>query len=164
MIRIAAMTALALALGASEQIELESRHLPETQLMDGSVSITGGVVALGIGFLWGHGTLNYQGQQIGFRVHGMDLGDVGAVHIRAEGPVYKLSCLDDFSGTYTAVSTGAAIAVGESAALMQNEHGVVIELESKIAGIRFNLSASRLRVTLAKHESCSDAAASAPKA
>jgi hypothetical protein len=94
----------------------------------------------------------------------MDVGDVGAVHIRAEGPVYKLSCLDDFSGTYTAVSTGAAIAVGESAALMQNEHGVVIELESKIAGIRFNLSASRLRVRLAKHESCSDTAAPAPKA
>jgi hypothetical protein len=39
---------------------------------------------------------------------------------------------------------------------MQNEHGVVIELKSGVAGIRFNLSASRLHITLAKHNACSD--------
>ncbi len=150
------MTVLVLALAGPDQLELESRHLPETPPMDASVSIAGGIVALGVGFLWGHGTLTYQGRQFGFKLRGMDLGDVGAVHIRAEGPVYKMSCLDDFSGTYTAVSTGAAVAVGKSAALMQNEHGVVIELTSKVAGIRFNLSASRLRITLAKHDACSD--------
>jgi hypothetical protein len=130
-------------------------------LLDGVVTISGGVVALGIGYLWGHGTLQYQGRQLSFRIRGVDLGDVGAAHITAQGAVYRLQCVDDFNGRYVAVSTGAAVARGQSAAAMQNEHGVLIELESKIVGIRFNLSASRLRLTLDSHEGCTDDASGA---
>ncbi len=143
-----AMAAVALALAVPDSFGQESTQAAPRPIMDGSVVVSGGVAAVGVGYLWGHGALTYQGQQLPFKVRGVDLGDLAMAHIRAEGPVYHLGCVSDFSGTYTAVSTGAAVAMGQSAAVMQNEHGVVIELESKVEGIRFNLSASRLRVTL----------------
>jgi len=117
---------------------------------DGTVTINGGVVAIGVGYLWGKGTLNYQGQQLTFHIRGASLGDVGIAKITAQGLVYKLGCLGDFEGTYVAASTGAAIAVGESAAVTENKRGVVIELESKVRGLRFNIAASRFTLTLSK--------------
>ena len=161
--RYAMLALLAMALPARGQSALDSLRAGQPAIMDGSVHVTGGIAAIGIGYLWGHGTLDYQGQTVSFKVRGLDLGDVAAVHLKSEGPVYHLTCLRDFAGTYTAVSTGAAVAVGQSAAVMQNEHGVVIELESKVVGLRVNLAASRLQVRLiGKSNTCNKPASIAP--
>jgi hypothetical protein len=61
------------------------------------------------------GTLNYQGQQFEFCIRGLSIGDVGAARLAAEGAVFNLKSLDDFSGKYFALSGGFALARGESA-------------------------------------------------
>src|SRR5215469_17316630 len=115
---------------------------------DATVEIEGGSVAAGIGFVWGSGDVTYQGQKHAFKLSGLSIVDVGAAHISASGVVYNLKNLSDFNGNYTAVTAGLTIAGGGSAAVLRNEHGVVIKLLSTTQGLRFNLSANAVGINL----------------
>jgi len=116
---------------------------------DGTVDFAGGSIAAGIGFVWGHGELNYGGQSHSFKISGVSIVDVGAANISASGQVYNLKNLADFNGNYVAMTAGMTVAGGGSAAYLKNEHGVVIKLHSTEAGLRFNLSVDGVKVTLA---------------
>ena len=116
---------------------------------EGSVNFTGGSVAAGIGFSWGHGELSYGGQSHAFKISGVSLVDVGAASVSASGHVYNLKNLADFDGNYVAMAAGMTVAGGGSAAYLKNEHGVIIKLHSTDVGLRFNLSADGVRVKLA---------------
>jgi hypothetical protein len=122
--------------------------------LDGMVKLSGGVMAAGVGYKWGHGTLFYQGQEYKFCIRGLSIGDVGAVHVDAQGAVYNLKSLDDFAGKYFALSGGFAIARGESGAILKNKQGVMMELEMLETGVRFNIAASGLKVTMANVPGC----------
>lgn len=127
---------------------------PTLATLDGTVKITGGVVAAGIGYKWGHGTLSFQGQQFKFCVRGLAIGDAGIVSVDAQGNVYNLKALEAFPGQYFALSGGFAIAKGESAAIMKNKRGVMMELELLETGVRFNMAATRLKISLADQPGC----------
>jgi hypothetical protein len=115
---------------------------------DATLTLKGGSFAAGIGFVWGHGTVDYQGSAHKFEIHGVSVVDVGGSSISADGVVMHLSKLSDFNGTYTAWAAGATVGAGGSAVYMKNEHGVVIKLISSTTGLRFNLSGSGVTVTL----------------
>jgi hypothetical protein len=115
---------------------------------DGTVTFSGGSVAAGIGYVWGHGDLNFGGESHPFKISGLSIVDVGVANISASGRVYNLKNLADFSGNYVEVSAGVTVAGGGSAAYLKNEHGVVIKLESTTIGLRFNLSGDGVKVTL----------------
>jgi hypothetical protein len=115
---------------------------------DGTVSLTGGSVAAGIGYVWGHGRLSYRDKAHKFTISGVSIVDAGAANISATGHVYNLKNLADFSGNYVEVTAGITVAGGVSAAYLKNEHGVVIKLEATTAGLRFNLSANGVNVKL----------------
>lgn len=117
----------------------------------GSITLSGGAVAAGVGYVWGHGTLNYNGKPHRFKLHGLSVVDVGAAGITASGEVYNLTDLKDFDGNYGAVAAGATIAGGGSVAYLKNEHGVVIKLHSTAVGLRFNLSADGVHIRLQHH-------------
>jgi hypothetical protein len=51
-------------------------------------------------------------------------------------------------------SMGAAVILGESAAMLKNERGVILQLETKVKGIRFNIAASGVRIALSGHDAC----------
>jgi hypothetical protein len=59
-----------------------------------------------------------------------------------------LKNLGDFDGNYSAVTAGITVAGGGSAALLKNQHGVVIKLLSTTEGPRFNLSANGIDIKL----------------
>jgi hypothetical protein len=138
--------------GASEN-ELPQQNDPPATL-DATVKLSGGVLAAGIGYKWGHGTLNYQGQDFKFRIQGLSVGDVGAANLAAQGAVFNLKSLEDFSGEYFALSTGVAIVRGESAAILKNKRGVMMELELKEIGVRFNIAATGLKIIMANRPGC----------
>lgn len=117
---------------------------------DATVDLTGGSVAVGVGYVWANGDLVYKGEKHKFKVRGVSVVDVGAAHLAASGVVYNLKQLDDFAGSYSAVSAGATVGAGGSAALLQNEHGVMIRLLSQTSGLRFNLAGNGIHVTLAR--------------
>jgi hypothetical protein len=114
------------------------------------VWLSGGSVAIGIGYTWGHGTLYYSKdqKQYKFKLSGVSIADVGGAGITAEGEVYNLSSPADLSGNYTAVTAGVTVVEGGSVAYLKNKNGVVIKLHSQTGGLRFNLSANGVDITL----------------
>ena len=74
--------------------------------------------------------------------------DVGGAGISAEGEVYNLANPADLSGNYSAYTAGITVGEGGSIAYLKNEKGVVIALHSQTGGLRFNLAASGVKVTL----------------
>jgi hypothetical protein len=125
-----------------------STDMPVDRPPDATLKPQGGSVAAGIGFVWGHGTVKYQGDDPRFSIHGVSVLDVGGAKISASGLVMHTERLSDFAGTYVAWGAGVTVARGGSAVYLKNEHGVVIKLLSKTEGVRFNLSGSGVKVTL----------------
>lgn len=115
---------------------------------DATLKLEGGSIAAGIGYVWGHGSLTYQGVAHKFSISGVSVVDVGAAKISATGDVSHLGKLSDFEGVYTAWSAGATLGGGGSAVYMKNEQGVVIKLISSTEGLRFNLSGNGVKVKL----------------
>jgi len=115
---------------------------------DATIVMSGGSIAAGIGYVWGHGELVYGGQKRKFSVSGLSIVDVGVADISATGVVYNLKSPEDFNGNYAAVSAGLTVAGGGSASYLKNEHGVVIKLLSTTRGLRFNLAAHGVSIKL----------------
>jgi hypothetical protein len=115
---------------------------------DATVTLKGGSVAAGIGYTWGHGELNYRNSPRGFSIRGISVVDVGATNFTATGNVYNLKKLSDFSGNYAAAAAGITIAGGGTATYLKNEHGVVIKLIATDVGLKFNLSADGVHISL----------------
>jgi len=114
------------------------------------VWLSGGAVGVGIGYTWGHGTLyNSKDQkEYKFKLSGVSVADVGGAGINAEGEVYNLASPADLTGNYSAVTAGVTIIAGGSVAYLKNDKGVVIKLHSQTGGLRFNLSANGMHITL----------------
>lgn len=115
---------------------------------DATVTLKGGSVAVGIGYTWGHGDLNYRNNSHEFSIKGVSVVDVGATNFTAAGQVYNLKNLSDFSGNYAAAGAGITIAGGGTATYLKNEHGVVIKLIATDVGLKFKLSADGVHVSL----------------
>jgi hypothetical protein len=137
----------AAAQGASAQPPVAEGAIPSAY-----VWLSGGSVAIGIGYTWGHGTLyNSKDQkQYKFKLSGVSVADVGGAGITAEGEVYNLTTPQDLSGNYSAVTAGLTIIEGGSIAYLKNDKGVVIKLHSQTGGLRFNLSANGMKITLSE--------------
>ena len=135
---------------AAEGASSAASPVAEGAIPSGYVWLSGGVVAVGIGYSWGHGTLyNSKDQkQYKFKISGVSVADVGGAGITAEGEVYNLTNPADLSGDYSAVTAGVTIIEGGSVAYLKNNKGVVIKLHSQTGGVRFNLSANGMHVTL----------------
>ena len=153
-------SALPLALVAEEQKTIGSPSImlaqatgssgtaPAEASADATLELSAGSVAAGIGYVWGHGIMKFQGNDHKFSIHGVSVVDVGASSISATGVVTNLTNLKDFNGNYVAWSAGATVAGGAGAVYMKNEHGVVIKLTSTTVGLRFNLAANGVTVKL----------------
>jgi hypothetical protein len=74
--------------------------------------------------------------------------DVGAAGMNAEGEVYNLTSPSDLNGNFSAVTAGMTIVEGGSVAWLKNDKGVVVKLHSQTGGMRFNLSANGMHITL----------------
>jgi hypothetical protein len=115
---------------------------------EGTVTFSGGAVAVGIGFQWGSGVLTFQGQQYPFKVSGLSVLDVGATGISGTGTVRNLRNVADFSGNYVAFSAGLTVAGGGSVTSLRNQNGVVIDDVSTAQGVRLTLAPGGVNITL----------------
>lgn len=117
---------------------------------DATVKLSQGQVAVGIGYSWGKGVLNFQGKEYPFKIRGLSVVDVGISRADAKGDVFKLKKLKDFNGTYTTLSAEATVAGGKGAITMKNQNGVIIKLVATTQGINFKLALEGVKLTLAK--------------
>ena len=142
---IAALSVSALASCAPKPPPPSAANLGATE---GTVTFSGGAVAIGIGFRWGSGTLTFQGQQYPFRVNGLTVVDVGASRITGSGTVRNLHNVADFSGNYVAISAGVTVAGGGSVGSLRNQNGVVIDGVTTAQGVRLTLAPGGVSITL----------------
>jgi hypothetical protein len=115
---------------------------------DAILLLSEGSVALGIGWTWGHGELKYQGKAYKVKVDGLSLGDVSVTKMKAMGKVSNLKALDDFSGTYKAVATGATVGMGVGIAKLENDKGVEIEIKNENEGVGIKVAVEGLKLKL----------------
>jgi hypothetical protein len=120
------------------------------QAPDGVIELSGGSVAAGVGFSWGHGSLIFQGKRYRLSVSGLSIASVGVTDYTAAGQVTGLRTVQDINGVYTAVGAGATLGGGGNVAAMRNQNGVVIQMTSTTAGLSLTLAAAGVKISLAK--------------
>jgi hypothetical protein len=121
----------------------------EDQKPSGTMAIESTSVAMGVGVNWGEGLLTLNdGRHYRFSVKGLEVGSLGASKIDAEGKVYDLNKVSDFSGTYAAGEASIAVGGGPGVVAMRNQHGVVIELKSVQQGAKLTMAAQGVEIQL----------------
>ncbi len=107
---------------------------------DATIELSGGSVAVGIGYTWGSGKLIFQGKPYPLKVDGISIADVGVSDYAATGSVYNLA----------AATAGVTVAGGVSGAAMRNQNGVLIQLSATREGLQFTFAPAGLKISLAK--------------
>ena len=118
------------------------------QSPDGVIELSGGAVAVGIGYTWGSGTLIFQGKRYPLNVSGLSVASVGVTDYTAAGSVEGLHSPQDINGVFTAVSAGGTLGGGANISAMKNQNGVVIHLTSTTQGLSLSLAAEGLKISL----------------
>ena len=90
----------------------------------------------------GSGTLVFHGRSYPLSVGGLSIGTFGAASADVVGRAFNLRRPQDIVGTYTAVGAGVAIAGGATAARLQNQNGVVMEVRGRQVGLEASLNLS----------------------
>jgi hypothetical protein len=117
---------------------------------DGTIELSGGKVAAGVGYSWGSGTLIFKGKRYPLNINGISLGSVGIDEYTGSGTVTGLRTARDINGIFTAVGTGLTLGRGANIAEMRNENGVTIQLDSTIEGLSVSLAAKGVEVSIAE--------------
>jgi hypothetical protein len=118
------------------------------QTPDASIELSGGSVAAGIGYGWGHGTLIFKGRRYPVAVSGLSLASVGVAGYSAAGNVYGLRSLQDVNGVYASVAAEGTLVGGAGATAMENQNGVVINMTSTTEGLNLTLAAEGMKIAL----------------
>jgi hypothetical protein len=117
---------------------------------DATLKLTERDVAIGVGFSWGKGTLNYKGKTYPVKVEGLSVGEVGVNQATAVGNVYNLKKLEDFDGNYTSAGAGGTLGGGAGVTEMKNQNGVVIGMKSTTQGASLKLASEGIKLSIAK--------------
>lgn len=117
---------------------------------DAAMRIEAKSLAVGVGYSWGKGTLEFQGQTYGVSMDGVLVFAVGLSSITAKGGVYHLKTLDDFDGDYVAVPRGSVLGQGGAGVAMINQKGVEVRLVAENAGVTLTLGRSGVKLALEK--------------
>jgi hypothetical protein len=120
------------------------------QSPDAIIELSGGAVAVGIGYTWGGGTLIFRGKRYPLKVSGISVASVGVTDYTAAGSVENLKRPQDIAGVYTAVAAGGTVGGGAGVSAMKNQNGVVIHLSSTTQGLSLTLAAEGLQISLAQ--------------
>jgi len=129
-------------------VAFSSSSFAKRHKIDGTIHLSLGSVAAGIGWTWGEGVLTYEGVDHNFEIQGLSVADVGISKLSASGLVNNMNSLEEFNGTYYGVKGGVTIAGGKGAIALKNNHGVVLELNSTSQGLKFELAAQGVTIKL----------------
>lgn len=129
---------------------LSGSAFAEDKKPNGTLKLTEGSVAVGLGWSWGHGTLTYGGKNYKVKVEGLSVGEVGMTDVKAKGDVYDLKSVDDFTGVYAAGGAAITAGQGKGATALTNAKGVTIVLTSITKGASIKIAAEGLKLTVEK--------------
>ncbi|MEJ2673235.1 MAG: hypothetical protein P8168_13755 [Deltaproteobacteria bacterium] len=106
----------------------------------GTISIKLTSASAVLGASWGEGVLTFGAKTYSFKVKGLKVLSVGLKKASANGDVYKLTNAADLAGTYKEASrAGLTFIKGTKGIIVQNEKGVVINVQSTAKGLSLGL-------------------------
>ena len=114
----------------------------------GKVTIETMSAGIGLGVTWGDGVLEYHGEKYPFRVTGFDVGDVGVAKVMANGLVFNLKRVEDFSGMFAAVVASGTLSGGAGSGAMYNNNKVSVVWTATNQGLNVSLAHSGVNVQL----------------
>lgn len=116
----------------------------------GRVTITQTQVSLLGSVSWGSGSLTFQGHTHRFRIRGLGVGGFGISELHANGEVYGLARLADFSGLYGTARAGAVAGTAQmrGGVWLQNPAGVSMHLHPQRSGVALQVGADGLLIEL----------------
>jgi len=114
----------------------------------GTVSISAKSVAIGVGYTWGDGVLQFHGHTYHFSVKGLDVAAVGASRIDGHGRVYDMTSVSQFSGTYAALTGEATLGRGQAGQFFKNGNGVMLRVDEVTHGAKLSGSADGFELTI----------------
>jgi hypothetical protein len=125
--------------------------------ISGNVRVTVAKAALVFGGGGGRGVLSFRHRNYPFTIRGLSLGvSAGASINRLVGRADYINDLSDFSGTYSMVGAGAALAGGVGGVQLKNDKGVIITLQGAKAGVEVSANISTVVITLDPSRSTPD--------
>jgi hypothetical protein len=112
----------------------------QTEKPVATISIINVAQAIGVGPVWGQGVITYGGKTHLFKVKGFEKFAVGRKKMRVNGNVYHLKQLSDLAGTYLkAEPSGVTFIEHPKGLVIQNDKGVVIDLQGKVHGLALDI-------------------------
>jgi hypothetical protein len=81
-------------------------------------------------------------------VNGSSIGTLGVATVDLVGTVSNLRRASDIVGTYSDAGAGLAIGGGSSAATLQNDRGVILQLQGLQTGLQIALSLGGTTIAL----------------
>jgi hypothetical protein len=116
----------------------------------GKVRLTLGQGGLLLSASAGRGVLTFNHKVYPFKMGGLGFGEIGASRVDAQGVVYNLDRLEDFTGTYVQLKTGYAGGSGTGEIWLKNSNGVEIELGSRMQGLELTMEAEGVVIEFAR--------------
>ena len=117
---------------------------------DGTIELSGGKVAAGVGYSWGNGTLFFHGKRYPLNASGISLGSAGISDYTASGTVTGLTSPQDINGIFTAAGAGLTLGGGAGITEMENNNGVTIDLRSNTEGLSATVAVKGVQISLAE--------------
>lgn len=123
----------------------------------GTVRVTIAKAGLVLGAGGGRGTLSFRHRLYPFTVQGLSLGlTAGASINKLTGRADFINELSDFSGSYSVVGAGAALAGGVGGVQLKNDKGVIITLQGAKGGLEVSANITRVVIKLDESHSTPD--------
>ena len=117
----------------------------------GTVTINEVDAGMVMGRNHGTGVLTFNGQDYPFTLVGLAAGaSIGRAHISASGNVYGLTDVRQFAGTFQKTDANATMLQGKGKLTLKNANGVWMALETHSTGIRLDLAAGGVVISMAQ--------------
>jgi hypothetical protein len=128
-----------------------------SEAITGTVRVTVTKAGFVLGAGGGRGTLSFRHRLYPFTVQGLSLGlTAGASVNKLVGRADYINELSDFSGSYSVVGAGAALAGGVGGVQLKNDKGVIITLQGGKAGLEVSANITRVVIKLDESRSTPD--------
>jgi hypothetical protein len=101
-----------------------------------------------VGVGGGSGVLIYHGQRIPLSVSGIGLGSLGVAAVDLVGTASNLQRPGLIAGTYQGAGFGATFVGGGQVARLQNQNGVVLELQGLQVGFQVSMGLGGMTIAL----------------
>jgi hypothetical protein len=101
-----------------------------------------------IGIGGGSGVLIYHGRRIPLSISGIGIGSLGVAAVDLVGTAYNLQRPGLIAGAYAAAGAGATFVGGGQVARLQNQNGVVLEVQGVQVGFQVSIGLGGMTIAL----------------